>query len=106
MIVEKNGRQYPTEIGRIDLLAKNIKTGEYVVIELKRDRVADKVIGQCLRYMGWVHLNLSKNKTVKGIIVANKIEPELEYAKAGLQHPIKDIVTLRSFEFDLQASIK
>lgn len=106
LAIIKNGRQYPTEIGRIDILAKDIKNNEYVVIELKRDRAADKVIGQCLRYMGWVFLNLSKSKTVKGIIVGSKIEPELEYAKEGMQHPIKDIITFKSFKYDVHAEIK
>ena len=53
----KNGRQYSTTVGPIDLLTIDTKTGEYVVIELKKGRSADKVYGQCSRYMGWVRKN-------------------------------------------------
>jgi hypothetical protein len=51
---ESNGRQYPTPIGNIDLLAIDKKNKEFVVIELKKGRSSDAVIGQILRYMGWV----------------------------------------------------
>src|SRR3546814_6395278 len=47
------GRQYETTVGPIDILARDTKTGGYVVIELKKGRAADKVFGQLSRYMGW-----------------------------------------------------
>lgn len=97
-------RQYATEIGRIDLLAKSKSTGELVVIELKRGRASDKVMGQCLRYMGWVHLHLAKGRLVKGIIVGD-IRPEFELALIGMKHPIKDVVTLKQFDIKISASI-
>src|SRR3546814_10376966 len=51
------GRQYETTVGPIDILARDKKTGGYVVIELKKGRAADKVFGQLSRYMGWVKKN-------------------------------------------------
>jgi RecB family endonuclease NucS len=39
------GRQYSTTVGPIDLLTVDTKTGDYVVIELKKGRSADKVYG-------------------------------------------------------------
>ena len=41
----------------------------------------DKVIGQTLRYMGWVGENLCHNKqTVKGMIICLDSNPRLAYA--------------------------
>src|SRR4030067_1655315 len=51
---ENTGRQYPTPIGNIDLLAVDKEKKEFVVIELKKGRSSDVVVGQILRYMGWV----------------------------------------------------
>lgn len=81
---EKCG-QFPTEIGRIDLLGMDAQ-GRYVVIELKKDKLEDKVMGQTLRYMGWVKANLSKTLDVRGIIIGQEVSEKLKYAKEGLQY--------------------
>ena len=39
-------QQYRTAIGHIDILATDKNTGEYVVIELKRNQTSDQTIGQ------------------------------------------------------------
>lgn len=75
------GRQYSTTVGPIDLLAKDRKTGEYVVIELKKGRSADKVFGQLSRYMGWVRKNLAVDKGVVGVIVGSAIDDKLRAAR-------------------------
>jgi len=78
---ENIGRQYPTTIGNIDLLAVNHEKQEIVIIELKKGRTSDVVIGQILRYMGWVKENLAKKGySVKGIIIAKDKDERLEYA--------------------------
>ena len=78
----KGGRQYSTTVGPIDLLAIDTKTGEYVVIELKKGRSADKVYGQCSRYMGWIRKNLAaKGVKVHGVIVARAIDDKLKAAR-------------------------
>jgi hypothetical protein len=77
-------QQYKTDIGVIDILAKNKLTGSYVVIELKRNQTSDDTVGQILRYMGWVTENL-KEKNVQGIIVAGKYDEKLYYAQNMIQ---------------------
>jgi len=80
---DRNGRQYPTVVGPIDILARN-SHGSWVVIELKRDRASDRVMGQTSRYMGWVKNNLaSSGQKVRGIIVGATIDEKLEYAIVG-----------------------
>ena len=46
-----------------------------------RDRASDEVVGQTLRYMGWVMKNLcTADQTVKGCIVALSGDAKLENA--------------------------
>jgi Holliday junction resolvase-like predicted endonuclease len=77
-------QQYRTDIGIIDILAKDKVTGSYVVIELKRNQTSDDTVGQVLRYMGWVTENL-KEKNVRGIIVAGTYDEKLYYAQNMIQ---------------------
>jgi len=78
------GEEYNTkEIGRIDLLLKDEK-GEYVIVETKKGRSSDKVIGQILRYMGWVQKNLGG--PVKGIVIVAEPDSRLEYSLIPIQN--------------------
>jgi restriction system protein len=77
-------QQYKTDIGIIDILAKDKATGSYVVIELKRNQTSDDTVGQILRYMGWVTENL-KEANVRGIIVSGKYDEKLYYAQNMIQ---------------------
>jgi len=73
-------QQYRTDIGIMDILAKDKKDGSYVVIELKRKQTSDETIGQVTRYMGWIKKKLGDSE-VKGIIVAGKFDEKLDYAQ-------------------------
>jgi hypothetical protein len=74
-----SGRQYATEIGIIDLLCVDA-SNNFVVIELKRGRESDKVVGQISRYIGWVKAKLAKNaQQVRGVVVVHK--PTDKYPK-------------------------
>ncbi len=97
----KQGRQYSTTVGPIDLLTIDTKTGEYVVIELKKGRSADKVYGQCSRYMGWVRKNLAGGAKVHGVIVARQIDDKLKAARDA--HDTK--VHLIEFEMKVGAKV-
>ncbi|MSU73556.1 DUF1016 family protein [Candidatus Kaiserbacteria bacterium] len=77
---DKFSQQYPTDIGRIDILATDKKTGQYVVIELKKDKTSDDVAGQIARYMGWVQKNKANGAVVRGIIIASESDAKLTYA--------------------------
>jgi RecB family endonuclease NucS len=75
------GEQYVTDVGDIDILAKDPQANAFVVIELKKGREADKVVGQVLRYMGWVAENLCQpNQEVYGIIICKESDERLSYA--------------------------
>lgn len=75
------GQQYDTDIGRIDILAEEPESGSFVVIELKKGKSSDEVVGQILRYMGWVEEILCKpGQRVKGRIICQKSDEKLKYA--------------------------
>ena len=97
------GQQYPAIsdsgelIGRIDILARS--TNAYLVIELKKGRGTDRVIGQILRYMGWVRDNLCKEgEAVRGLIICRDVEERLTYALGMVQ----DIVQVKLYSVDFQ----
>jgi hypothetical protein len=73
------GVEFPVGGRFIDILAVD-KDGHYVVVELKVSRGYDRVVGQLLRYMGWVRQNMETSQAVRGIIVANEITADLRLA--------------------------
>jgi hypothetical protein len=75
------GFEFPTDIGRIDLLAKHVNEPRWLVIELKRNQTSDDTVGQVLRYMGWVQQKLAaSNERVEGLIIARSPDLKLHYA--------------------------
>lgn len=76
---ELKSQQFRTDIGPIDILAKDKENGNYVVIELKKNQTSDDTLGQLARYMGWVKEKLGDDK-VKGIIIAGSFDKRLDYA--------------------------
>jgi len=76
-----DAQQYTTEIGPIDILAVEPKSDSFVVLELKKGRPSDQVVGQILRYMGWVRKNLCKgDQGVRGLVICRDPDPKLSYA--------------------------
>lgn len=68
---ERVGQQYPTDTGPIDILAVSKDRTSLLVVELKRGRASDVVVGQVLRYIGYVQAELAEEEqTVEGAIIA------------------------------------
>jgi restriction system protein len=68
---ESVGQQYQTDTGPIDILAISKDGKTLLVVELKKGRASDVVVGQVQRYMGYVQDELAeKGQRVKGIIIA------------------------------------
>lgn len=81
---EKVGRQYPSDTGPIDILAVRKDKKELLVLELKRGRASDAVVGQVLRYMGYVQEELAEpGQTVRGVIIAFEDDVKLRRALAA-----------------------
>lgn len=88
LIVEEGellSQQYKTDIGAIDILARDSSTNGYVVIELKRNQTSDDTVGQIARYIGWIrkHMNVDD---VKGVIIAGQYDKKLYYALEAIDN--------------------
>lgn len=86
------GRQFSTEVGRIDILAVD-KDDNFVVIELKAGTASYSVVGQILGYISWVRQNMSKGRAVRGIIIADDFDKRLKYASTELPN-----ISLKKYE--------
>ena len=78
---EKIGQQYQTDTGNIDILAISKDKKELLVVELKKGRASDSVVGQILRYMGYITTDLAEpDQIVRGCIIA--LEDDLRIKNA------------------------
>ena len=66
-----SGKQLQVDTGRLDILAISKDKSQLLVIELKKGKASDQVVGQILRYMDYVQEELAgPSQTVRGVIVA------------------------------------
>lgn len=79
------GRQFNTNIGRIDVLLTD-KDDNFVVLELKAGTANYSVIGQILGYIHEIRQNVANGKEVKGIIIADEFEKRLIAAVSEIPH--------------------
>lgn len=81
---ETKGQQYQTtDGGRIDILAISKDKKELLVVELKKGRASDAVVGQTQRYMGYVLQELAEpGQTVRGAIIAHEDDLKIRRALA------------------------
>lgn len=78
---EMIGQQYPSDTGPIDILAKSKDGKTWLVIELKKGRTSDVVVGQIQRYMGYVKEELAEpDQQVKGAIIGLDADNRLKRA--------------------------
>ncbi len=75
----RDGIEYPTAVGMIDILAVD-ESDNFFVLELKRGRTPDHTVGQIARYMGWVSQTIGRGRDVSGVVVAKKISEALRYS--------------------------
>lgn len=83
-IYEEDGQkaqQYQTDTGPLDILAISKDKKRLLVVELKKGRASDAVVGQTLRYMGYVADELAEaDQTVLGVIIALEEDPKIRRA--------------------------
>jgi restriction system protein len=83
------GQQYPSDTGTTDILAISKDKKHLLVVELKKGRASDVVVGQILRYMGYAQEELAEeNQTVKGVIIAMEDDQRIRRA-LSITHSIE-----------------
>ena len=84
---EMVGKQYQSDTGPIDILAINKNKKELLVVELKRGRASDTVVGQLQRYMGYVQEELAEEgQVVRGVIIAFEDDIKIRRALSVTQN--------------------
>lgn len=84
---EKVGQQYPSDTGPIDILAISKDKKELLIVELKKGRASDIVVGQIQRYMGYVQDELAEaDQKVKGVIIAFEDDVRIHRALSVAQN--------------------
>lgn len=81
------GQQYATDTGPIDILAVSKDRKRVLVVELKRGRASDSVVGQILRYMSFVREVLAEEgQSVEGAVIALEDDPKLRRSLSAVQN--------------------
>jgi hypothetical protein len=94
-----NGVEFPVGGRFIDILALDADRN-FVVIELKVSRGYDRVVGQLLRYMGWIEQHQADaGQSVKGVIVAKSISEDLRLA-------CRRVRDVSLFEYELAVTLR
>ena len=84
---EMVGKQYPSDTGPIDILAISKDKKELLVVELKKGRASDVVVGQVQRYMGYAKEELAEQgQTVRGVIIASEEDVKIRRALSVTQN--------------------
>lgn len=93
------GVEFPAGGRFIDILAVD-RSGGYVVVELKVSRGYDRVVGQLLRYVGWIEQHHAEaDQPVRGMIVAKEVTQDLRLA-------CRRVNGVKLFEYSLSVSVR
>ena len=80
-VIDGKRKKFRTDTGEIDIFAISKDRSEYLVIELKKGRPSDSVVGQIQRYMGYVKAEVAnKDQNVKGLIIALEDDQKIQRA--------------------------
>jgi len=83
----EKAKQYQTDTGRLDILAISKDKKKLLVVELKKGRASDAVVGQTLRYMSYVEEMLAENdQVVHGVIIALEDDAKIRRALAMVKN--------------------
>ena len=92
------GAGFATDVGEIDLLARDPSGSLVVVMVADPDDDAD-LVGPMLQRVGWVgkHIAKKKNEAVRGLILVDETPPDLGYAAAA----VAGTISVKTYRFTL-----
>jgi hypothetical protein len=91
------GVDFSTEVGEIDLLARDT-SGSFVVVMVAAPDQGEDCIAEVLQRIGWVRKHLATgSEKVRGILLMDQAPESLSYAAAA----VADTVTLKTYRMSL-----
>jgi hypothetical protein len=91
------GVGYETDVGEIDLLARD-ERGGYVVVEVSGRDAGPEAVSEMLHRIGWVRKHLREgNEKVRGILLLESMDDELGYAAAA----VADTIDFRTWRLEV-----
>ena len=94
---EPIGIALSTEVGEIDLLARD-DSGGWIVVAVPEPPLDKEIVGDLLQRMGWVRRHLGKTgEEVRGIVLLDRMPEDLGYAAAA----VADSVEFRLYKMAL-----
>jgi hypothetical protein len=101
VLTEKNkpvGVDYSTDVGPIDLLARDSRGGLVVVMVSKADSGSD-LVAEILQRVGWVRKHVARaSEGVRGVVVMERAPENLSYAAAA----VSDTVSFRTYRMTVR----
>jgi len=99
LFVDKNGKEgydYPSPVGSIDLIGQD-KKGGLVLVKIERAEESTTLISKLAAQVGWAKENLSEGKEVRAFILSAHASEELKYACKAIPN-----VSLFEYEFHFE----
>jgi hypothetical protein len=91
------GVDFSTEVGEVDLLARDA-AGNFVVVMVAAQGQGEDYIAEVLQRIGWVRKHLATgSEKVRGILLMDQPPESLSYAAAA----VADTVTLKTYRMSL-----
>ena len=91
------GMDYTTDVGDIDLLARD-GGGSLVVVMVAKGDAGTDMVAEILRRIGWVRKHLAKVKEgVRGVVVMKTAPEDLSYTAAA----VADTVSFKTYKMSL-----
>ena len=92
-----SGVEYPTDVGPIDLLARD-SSGALVVVTVAKGGSGTDLVAEILQRIGWVRKHVAKTREgVRGLVVMDEAPASLSYAAAA----VADTVGFRIYRLKL-----
>ena len=99
LFVDKDGKEgydYPSPVGTIDLIGQD-KKGGLVLVKIERAEESTTLISKLAAQVGWVKETLSGGKEVRAFILSANASEELKYACKAIPN-----VSLFEYEFHFE----
>lgn len=91
-------QQYQTEVGPLDIIAIKKDKSEILILELKKGRSGDAVVGQMLRYITAIKKEVAEpDQKIRAVILTGQDDKKIRYALEPLNGLIEFMVYKISF---------